>query len=176
MQMLKKLEPIVARRVESFDQIKDDAFAMIDLLDNGIEKSDGMFASAAALHHAQLSATPFNFFVVADGYKDVFGGGRIKRIVINPKITHQADYVPFSEGCLSFLDHAHINTKRFYQVNLDYQYANLAGELKRHFGSAYLTGFPAFLVQHECDHGQGLNIYDGRFDEYNPRVELDKTQ
>lgn len=176
MELVKKLGTTPAKKVESFDQIADDAFAMIDLIDKGIEDGERT-ASAAALHHAQVSQNPFNFFVVADQYKNSFGGGRLRRIVINPRITDQQDYVPFEEGCLSFLHRDSLKTKRFARIRLECQYANSDGELRYHNQkSIYLTGFPAFLVQHECDHGLGKNIHDGRFDEYNPRVSLDKTK
>lgn len=176
MQLIKKLGTIPAKTVTDFEEIRGDAFAMLDMLDNGIPKGEG-YASGAALHHAQVSSTPYNFFVVAKQYKDLFGGGRLHRIVINPKITEQKDYVPFTEGCLSFLDREHIKTKRFDVVSLAYQHTNTDGELKNPWPrEAHLSGFNAFLVQHECDHAAGNNIYDGRFDEYNPRVELSKEK
>lgn len=176
MELIKKLATTPARPVESFDQIKADAFEMIDMLDKGIKKGD-RFAHGVALHHAQVSEHPFNFFVVADDYKKLFGGGQIRRIVINPKITDQKYHVPFEEGCLSFLERPYLKTRRFEEIAFVYQYVNGSDEIKNPFPlRMHLTGFPAFMVQHECDHGQGLNIHDGRFDEYNPRVELDKAK
>lgn len=176
MELVKKLSTVPAKKVESFDQIADDAYAMLRMLDTGIPKGKG-YANGVALHHAQVSETPFNFFVVADEFKSIFGGGRQRRIVINPKIVDQKDFVPYSEGCLSFLDRAYVNTKRFDRITLIYQYANLSGDIKNPYPlKLNLHGFEAFMVQHECDHAKGENIYDGRFDEYNERVELDKAK
>lgn len=176
MQLIKKLGTIPAKTVTDFEEIREDAFAMLDALDKGFER-DGKYTTGAALHHAQVSETPYNFFVVADQYKGLFGGGRLRRIIINPHITDQKEYVPFTEGCLSFFNRDHISTKRFNEIRLEAQHVNQKGDIRNFYPrQMYLTGFPAFLVQHECDHAAGNNIYDGRFDEYNPRVELSKEQ
>lgn len=176
MDLIKKLATHPAKPVESFDQIEKDAIEMCAMLDAGIKKGD-KYANGAALHHAQVSADPFNFFVIAHEYSHLFGGGQIRRIVINPKITDQKDYVPFEEGCLSFLDRPFIKTRRFNRILLAYQYVNREHELKTPWPKEVaFSGFPAFMIQHEVDHGQGLHIHDGRFAEYNSRIELNKEK
>lgn len=162
-----------SKPVEDYAQIKDDAKAMLEMLDQGI-MHNGRRARSIALHHAQFSAKPFNFFVVASEYKKMFNG---RRVIINPTIKDQKEYVPYQEACLSFLDRPNQKTRRFETIVASWQYADASGDIRNTLPTAWhFTGFESFVIQHEVDHGLGGNIYDGRFSEYNPKVALDKTK
>lgn len=153
-----RLPKSVAKQVEHFDQIKEEAYQMLDLIDHGMQGR-----GAIALHHAQVNAAPFNFFVINKGGRGDF---KDRRIIINPKITDQKDLVPFEEGCLSY-PKSFIKTRRFEHIKVEYNYPKGDGSLglvqppDRAF-----DGFAAFVFQHEFDHGQGKNIHN-EFAEYN---------
>lgn len=139
-----------AAHVTVFDQIKDDAYKMLDLLDSGT------LPSAVALSHAQVSANPFNFFVVHRGYKHLFGG---RRIIVNSKILDQSSIVPFEEGCLSFPGRKHLQTKRFLKTTVQWQYPDGIGRLRERPNTEHYEGLTSMIFQHEIDHSNGICIY-----------------
>lgn len=160
--------------VESFDQIKEDVEVMLKMVDAGIIK-EGKTVDAWALHHSQISDTPFNFFVINKGLRDAFNG---RRVIVNPKITDQQDLVPFEEECVSLHTDKPFRTRRFENIKVEYQYPKGDGTLKFPHKD-FLIGFPAFVFQHEFDHGRGRNIRD-EFAEYNrpepaPKKEMPKS-
>lgn len=144
-----------ARPVTSFADIKEDAYAMLDLLDKGIIHKDHRLG-AVALSHAQVSKEPFTFFVVDRAYKQFFGG---RRIIINAKVTDQKDIVSFEEGCLSFPDRPHWQTKRFRQIDVEWNFPAVNGEIHWRTNKEHHDGLVAMIYQHELDHAAGETIY-----------------
>lgn len=146
--------------VENMDQIKDDVEGMVKLLDYGIYV-DGKRRGAIALAHGQINAKHFNFFVVDGPYKKMFNG---RRVIINPTIIDQSDYVPFEEGCLSF-DKPAAQTRRFRNLKVSWQYPDGSGGL--HWARTDdFSDLAAMVIQHEIDHANGENVHE-KFAEYN---------
>lgn len=149
----------VSAPVISFGQIKFDVERMTEL----VNKKDhtGKWKEALALHHSQVSEGPLNFFVVNRGVAGEFDG---HEVFINPRIVDQEDPVPFKEACLTFPFRDEIKTKRWYKIMVDFETPKPS--ILRHVGSGVRTirmgleGLPAFIFQHEFDHGQGMCIFD----------------
>ena len=73
-------------------------------------------------------------------------------VMVNPTITHRSKIVQVdAEGCLSFPKRV-VQRPRARQVTVSY--TNLRGEPVM----TTLSGFPARVVQHECDHLDGKTI------------------
>jgi peptide deformylase len=149
-----------AREVTDYKEIEADAKSMLELLDYGIY-INGSRRGAVALAHAQVSRTPFNFFVIDKAYRSMFNS---RRVIINPKIVEQNDLVPFQEGCLSF-DSKPTNTRRFRNLRVQWQYPDGSGVLN-HARTDYFSDLAAMVLQHEIDHARGKNIHE-EFAEYN---------
>lgn len=151
-----------AKTVETFNQIENDADGMIVALDKGLNINGVTRRGAVALSHCQVSLTPFNFFVLDKRYKHMFGD---RRIIVNPKIVDQSELISFQEGCLSFPDRPDAKTKRFRNIEVEYQYPTSSRELSYPKRFKF-TDLAAIILQHEIDHGQGLNIHD-KFEDLN---------
>ena len=110
-----------------------------------------------ALHHTQVSTTPYNFFVLnpATIKEETFGG----HIIVNPKIEHvdlaSLSYVP--EACMTFPHRKERNVERFARIQVKYQVPQKDASLKEE--ERELTDVLAQIFQHEVDHAQGKNIY-----------------
>lgn len=163
--------PATTAKVVNYRDIVGDIPRMMDMLDRGISYN-GKYAHGVAVHHAQIANPAFDFFVVDRLLQQFFND---RRVIINPKIVDQKYLIPFEEGCLSFLDREYVKTRRFEEITIEFYRVVMAdGSLRKEV--AYLKGFPAFMVQHEIDHGQGKHIHDGQFAEYNTRTELNKDK
>lgn len=144
-----------AKHVENFDQIRVDAYRMLESLDRGIIIGNER-VGAIALSHAQVSQEPFNFFVIDSSVKQYFK----YRIIINPKIVHQETIVPFEEGCMSFVNRPHFKTERFRYIDVEWQHASESSQIHPRTKRERLEDFPAMIFQHEIDHSMGTNIYE----------------
>ena len=92
------------------------------ILDMG--RFPGKHRYAFALHHAEVSKKPFNFFVMHKDYEYLFG----TRVIINPKILERrGDRIVNVEGCLSFPFREMIRVQRHPKVMAQYEVSNPDG-------------------------------------------------
>lgn len=71
-------------------------------------------------------------------------------VMLNPEITKKAEPYDAKEGCLSLSGVR--KTKRYQNITVKYQ------DLKFQWHTQNFTGWPAQIIQHECDHLQGILI------------------
>lgn len=76
--------------------------------------------------------------------------GPVNVAMLNPKILKKSDPYEAEEGCLSLSGTR--KTKRYKNIEVQWQDLNL----KTH--KQMFTGFVAQIIQHECDHLQGIVI------------------
>lgn len=145
-----------ARPVSDYGQIRDIAKAMLELL-NADAFTVGLYKDGFALHHAQVSADPFDFFVVHDRMREAFGAS----VVCNPQIDSAALPVPFKEACLSYPFRAPVKTKRYNlvraTVDIPHPLLSMFGKLKEVV--LELEDLPAIIMQHEVEHGDGKSLF-----------------
>jgi len=74
--------------------------------------------------------------------------------MINPYITfkHGTEKRLSKEGCLSFPD-KYVKKQRLHRISVHYQ-----NELLHPYVELKLSGLAAYIVQHECDHLDGVTI------------------
>lgn len=147
-----------AKPVTSWAEIKDDAFDMLELLNAG--KFPGLWAEGFALNHAQVSDSPFDFFVVHKHF-DSF----LPRVICNARMVDSMGKETFKEGCLSYPHRQAIKTSRWWGVTVEFDVPPIDG-LRSLLGLNRLSkrqesfdGLVSFLFQHEIDHGKGIDIY-----------------
>ena len=142
----------ISRPVESWEQIKLE----VEELKKFILacKFRGKHKSCYAIHHAQVSWTPYNFFVVSLNH--VLGERALfdRTVIINPVLISGEQEQEVFEGCMSFPFKRHPKkVKRFNDIIVDYY--DEWGEAHRD----HCMGIKAQIFQHEIDHGLGKNIY-----------------
>lgn len=76
--------------------------------------------------------------------------GPINVLLYNPVITSRKDPYPAEEGCLSLSGVR--KTLRYQTITVTYRDGNFAQHTQT------FSGFPAQIIQHECDHLQGILI------------------
>lgn len=145
-----------SRKVENWSDISSDVKEMVGMVNRSDFK--GLWPSALALSHAQVSKAPFCFFVVAKGIVEAFGSDT----VINAKIIDGCNSVTSYEACLSFPFRPEKKVRRRDTIVVEYWIPNKG--LKRLLGSMErrekaLHGLAAWIVQHEVDHSHGICIY-----------------
>ena len=80
----------------------------------------------------------------------IFTAGIMDIVMINPVIVKKAQPYETEEGCLSLTGVR--KTKRWEKITVEYQDTDF--NKKR----GYFTGFVAQIIQHECDHLEGIII------------------
>lgn len=153
----------IANPVGHFEAIKEDARAMIQLMKQLEDEQD---RHIFALHHAQVSQKPFNFFVlnmdilpVMDHKIDLFKSP----IICNARIIEKKDdpqWMP--EGCASFPHRTAKNVMRHYWIVVEFQYPDAKDSTKFHTERLELPAIYAQIFQHEAEHALGKNIYHER--------------
>lgn len=115
----------------------------------------GYYKGAYAMHHSQIDdKDPMNFFVTHE-----------RKIIINPKITRHSNYtVDSKEACRTFSDQPQVIVPRWQKIEVEYVTVMIDPEDKEKFKLSgvikeSLSGFEAFVMQHEFDHGQAKYIY-----------------
>lgn len=120
----------------------------------------GEYNTAHAIAHSQIdSEDPLRFFVTIKG-----------EIYINPVIvSHSHELNQEKEGCMSYPDEPMKSTMRFKKVTVKYRTVahKVNVETGESLGSHYLTkeitsefdGAMAQIMQHECQHLNGWDIY-----------------
>ena len=80
----------------------------------------------------------------------VFFNGPFPMVMVNPRITGKSGEYETEEGCLSLSGVR--KTKRWKEISVSFQDENF--QMRK--GS--FSGFPAQIIQHECDHCDGILI------------------
>ena len=171
---------IKAEKVESFAQIKDVAFQMVEKLNAGL-MSNGIVVSGHGLAHNQVEdKQPLSFFVLSD--KTLREQNWPSQFIINPEIIEpertitigedehgapdtRSNIKTYPEGCFSFPHKAPKNVERYYQIRVVYYVpGETEGLFKRKRKGLVrmeetLEGLKAHIYQHEWQHTKGENIY-----------------
>lgn len=148
----------VSRRVKAEDlaRVIEDATVMHEMCMVG----RGEYNTAYALAHSQINdQDPLRFFVTMKG-----------EIYINPVITaHSHVLSQIQEGCMSYPEEPMRSVTRFEKVTVKYR--TIAHKVSQSTGESvsepYLTneitsefnGMMAQIMQHECQHFNGWDIY-----------------
>lgn len=155
MRIVQPCHNIPAQKVKSWGSIKKYALAMKKFTSRDFL---GNWKSCYAIHHAQVSGSPLNYFTLNE---NVDKGSLIKMFgswcVVNARIVKEDEEVLFDEACMSFPHRKSKMTHRCNKITVVYYtpFLNLfLIRRKRKF-----EGLPAFIVQHENDHAVGKNIY-----------------
>ena len=147
----------VARPVEEKDipKLLEDAKVMHEMCLVG--RAD--YSTAYAIAHTQIEEKdPMSFYVTMEG-----------QIIINPVIvryTHQL--IEKREGCMSYPEEPMKTVLRFHKITLRYQTLSQKVKKGKITGEPQLTkvvvseyaGQESQVIQHECSHLLGHNIYD----------------
>lgn len=150
--------------VSNWQAIIDDANEIARMIDeNDIRYEDGRYytGKALALHHTQVTNTPFNFFVVTSLVGEQILQELGSRFIVNPKIDMlMPDSIQkVGEGCVSFPFKKEKNVERAYVCGVTYQVPDIKGEGGLRTVQKQVAGLVAQMFQHECDHAEGSNIY-----------------
>lgn len=149
-----------SQHVNNFEEIKEDAIAMQEALANNkfIPYSK---KTHIALHHSQISKTPFDFFIInrfvvgaEEGQLVMFANAEIMDKVKESKTSG-------FQGCMSFPTKQDTSVDFYNVIKVTYQTVNNKGELIT-VENQELTGLMAQIFQHEILHGKGGTIYDGK--------------
>lgn len=158
---MKLLHPInlsktKAKPVTKWSQIEDDAMAMLERIE---QKNFGPnIEDAHAIHHAQVSKDPYNFFVVHPEHTAPLFNGNL--FIINPVIVEKAPVVvSFHEGCLSYPHRKQKKTRRHVSIKVRYETVNKNGTGLVAVEEHELNRLSAIIFQHEIDHANGTDIY-----------------
>lgn len=158
MNILQPPHHISGKHVDSWEDIRNDAFDMLELLNTG--GFGGLYQDGFALSHAQVSQTPYRFFVTHKSWDNV-----LPRVVCNARILDASDPQTFLEACLSFPHRQTIKTKRYWSIDVEFDVPPIDG-IKSLLGldsltkrQAHFDGLAAYLFQHEIDHANGKNVY-----------------
>lgn len=147
----------ISKKVESFSQIKK----LSERLQEMLEKNDfGIFQNnktSFALHHSQIDADAFNFFVIKRDLVKAKPNEIV--VIINPEIidTYEGKKVISIEGCLSFPFRRDKEVKRYPHIKVRFQVPDDKEELIEK--ELEVRDFMAFIFQHEIEHGKGRHIY-----------------
>ncbi len=133
---------VKATNVENFDRsLQDLVYVMLCCMyeNNGV----GLAANQVG--------SDLNLFVMDHTYSQ--GIPQTPMVCINPVIVTQFDYLMVSEGCLSIPG---LQTTVRRAKNLLLRYQDMSGRTH----DEACTGIKAHIVQHECDHLNGLTYLD----------------
>lgn len=160
--------------VQKLSQIEALLPGMFELVNGHFQ---GKYAAAYAIHHAQVSRTPWDFFVVHD---DLVNQGHFPHaVIINPRIVHIPKMVgtehmvkdathkdiekmtennfPMFESCMSFPWRTGKNVNRAMEIKVEFQTPGGLFGLKKH--RVTVKKIAAHILQHEIDHSQGKNMF-----------------
>lgn len=150
--------------VSNWQAVVEDATEMARMMDeNDIRYEDGRYytSKAIALHHMQVNARPFNFFVISSLMPEQIMKELESRFIINPKIeVLMAETMnKVEEGCVSFPFKKAIKKERAYVCGVSYQIPDVESEGGLRTVKKQVAGLVAQVFQHECDHAEGVNLY-----------------
>ncbi len=140
-----------SRKVESWLQVKDQVLRTIKFMRNYRGPTGRRHL---ALHHSQVSQTPFDFFVVPSDPDDA---SKPYMVVMNAKIVSKQDPFMNEEACMSFPFRQAKKVKRYAKIEVDFD------EFSERDGIVHnrkeMTGLMALIFQHEIQHATGNHIY-----------------
>lgn len=116
---------------------KDDLSVARDLLDTLAANREHCVGMAA-----NMIGVSKNIIVVNVGFMDM--------IMINPRITAKKKAYETEEGCLSLLGVR--KTTRYEEIEVEYEDMNFKKQKMKY------SGWTAQIIQHECDHLEGIII------------------
>lgn len=125
---------------EDFENVK----ALVEAMQLAVNENK----HCVALAHSQIDdKEPLRLFVTRD------------KCFINPVIIRHSNYCTESlEGCMTFPYKEAITKKRWNKI--EFEYRNLTPEGLSEIQTASLSGFSAWVVQHEVDHLNSRYCYD----------------
>ncbi len=137
--MIKELihDPILLARKSEKATIEDLQVAQ-DLLDTLIAHKDGCVGMAA-----NMIGVPKRIIA--------FDNDGTYMVMFNPEIIKKSGPYDAEESCLSLLGGPR-KCKRYQTIKVQWQTAEFQTRIKT------FTGFPAQIIQHEIDHGEGILI------------------
>lgn len=142
-----------SRPVKDWNEIKAEAEALLKFMND----SKGVFAGreGMALHHSQVTESPWDFFVASPVLLEKKLMDR--QIIINARIVDSDERkLRMREGCMSFPHKQPKFVERWFNVKVEYETPKGNGlETVRE----KLTWPVSQMFQHEIDHAQGRNIY-----------------
>lgn len=168
-----KIHYKVSKKIQFYSEIKEEAEKMKRYVARG--SFEGYYNKAFSMSHAQVSETPYCFFVVAQECinEKMF----VNRVIINPQIisastdnvlkdknidTEQEEIIllpniiEYQEMCMSFPFRKPKGVKRYNNIEVQYQVPGIFGLKTIHCN---LSGIASEIFQHEYDHTIGKNIY-----------------
>lgn len=142
-----------SENVFSWSQIEKEANEMAKLVDT----QGGVYA----LHHAQVSNEPFNFFVLDDKACADFLPSLGSRFIVNPKILTKMEGTEMAlyEGCVSFPFRKQKKVTRSIIIGVEYFIPDFGEKTGLKKMTKKVERIVAQIFQHECEHGEGKNIY-----------------
>ncbi len=142
----------LSRPVRSYAEIKADSKEMIEMLSRG--GFSGIHKEAHALAHSQVSTEPFSFFVLHPSIVKHFGG---HQIICNAHILSKNEPLVFQEGCMSYPHRNVKQVRRYAVIVVSCDVIGIFGGMKNIVME--LDGLEAFIMQHEIDHANAIDIY-----------------
>lgn len=143
----------ISKPVQKWSDIKDAVKDMKKAIDKG--DFAGMYQEAVAISHCQVSEDPYTFFILHRTFAKGFNG---HRVIVNPKITYKSLLTTFKEACMSFQHRPQVNVRRYDKIIVECLVKVPIVGLKRIV--LELEGLEAYIVQHEVDHFNGIDIYN----------------
>jgi peptide deformylase len=155
----------VSKPVNSYAEIRKEAQALKDFVDCG--SLSGLYNKAYAIAHAQVSETPYAFFVVSN--EMIRDKQFPARVIINPEILSSPTFLDVQgvqilnsteadEPCLSFPFRKPKRITRYNSIKVRYRIPAMFGFYLKTIEQD-LTGVVSGIFQHEYDHTQGKNIF-----------------
>ena len=183
MQIL-QVHDIPAKKVEKLSDIEPEVYDFLAFLENNNGKFSGNFDTCYALSHAQVSRSPWSYFIVdkrwaaGTALHDVPSDQIFpSQIIINPKILSHPEKVKKSinnrdvelknelyvvEACMSFPHRTQKKMLRYHTVKVEYQIPSkrwLTGRPYLKTVRETVSGLRAHIFQHEIEHSLGKNMY-----------------
>lgn len=160
----------LSKPVSRYSEIKSEAEAMKRFIVHGDFK--GYYNKAFSLSHAQVSETPYAFFVVSP---ETLQERMFKhQVIINPRVVEvpvkvtmtlddgktkeQPNMAVYHEPCMSFPFREPKRIERPYRIFVQYSVPALGGLYLKNVDE-WLVGIAAEIFQHETDHINAKNVY-----------------
>jgi peptide deformylase len=143
-------QPVLRKETETIEKDYPKIRELVTDMFETMNKADGVGLAAPQV------GFPIRLFVIdANTITKTYPECKdFKRVMINPEILSQSDEtISLEEGCLSFPG-IHEKVPRAVNIQVEYFDANFMKQKET------LEGFNARIVQHECDHLQGLVFID----------------
>jgi len=167
MKIITPPQNLKAAHVEIWSLIKKEAKDLVALID--ARDFEGKWKDAFAISHAQVSDCPYSFFVIHREKAWIFSQNRV---IINAKIlSTEGKLIKSKEACMGYPHDKVSKVGRYHKIKFEFYVLRKMNKFKHIVSLNFrnpklermeleLTGLPAFIVQHEVDHSNGITIYD----------------